>query len=516
MSENHPIIQKEKSISYYIRKYFKKVTNYQELIPSGSQPGKLYGIAKVHKTNVPLRPVVSMVGTPEYELAKYLDNLIKPHIPDTHLLDSTENFIERLKECPCNNKNTMVSFDVVSLFTNVPLAETIELVIERLYDNNNSNAIPFEKSVFRQLMFMAMQGLFMYNDKLYKQIDGVTMGSPLGPTLANFFLGCLQEKIFEHNCNVVPKLYLRYIDDSYALFDNKKDCFKFLDILNSQHNDIKFTIEQSTKANTSSFLDVQVKLLNDGYETNVWHKSTNTGLLLNFNAMCPKIWKSGLIMCFLHRAKSICSTYELYLKEVQKLRLIFNNNGYSNWFIHNTLKKFEEQSAAKNNSQKTEKDFFTLGLPYFGNSSRQFAKKLIFLVKRKFDVDTNVYYTTFKTGFYFQLKCSTPLSLMSNVVYKFNCSCDADLSYIGMTTRHLSVRVREHLHLKVRSAVGKHIDNCHVCKQKPVGVKDFKIMRACSTEYNTKIQEALLIKKCNPKLNSELYANGSSFLLNVF
>ena len=81
----------------------------------------------------------------------------------------------------------MVSFDVVSLFTNVPLAETIKLVIERLYDNNNSNAIPFEKSVFRPFMFMATQGLFMYNDKLYKQIDGVTMGSPLGPTLANFF-----------------------------------------------------------------------------------------------------------------------------------------------------------------------------------------------------------------------------------------------------------------------------------------------------------------------------------------
>ena len=106
LSENHPIIRKEKSILYFIRKYFKKVTNNQELIPSGSQPGKLYGIAKVHKTNVPLRPVVSMVGTPEYKLAKYLDNLIKPHIPNTNLLRSTENFIEKLKECSCNNKNT--------------------------------------------------------------------------------------------------------------------------------------------------------------------------------------------------------------------------------------------------------------------------------------------------------------------------------------------------------------------------------------------------------------------------
>ena len=85
-----------------------------------------------------------------------------------------------------------------------------------------------------------------------------------------------------------------------------------------------------------------------------------------------------------------------------------------------------------------------------------------------------------------------------------------------MTTRHLSVRVRKHWHSKVRTVVGKHIDNCHVCKEKSVGVNDFKIMRTYSAEYITKIQEALLIKKCNPNLNSQLYANGSSFSLNAF
>ena len=64
-------------------------------------------------------------------------------------------------------------------------------------------------------MFIATQGLFMYNNKLYKQIEGVTIRSPLGPTLAIFFLRCLEEKLFE-NCDVVPKLYLRYIDDIYT------------------------------------------------------------------------------------------------------------------------------------------------------------------------------------------------------------------------------------------------------------------------------------------------------------
>ena len=181
----------------------------------------------MHKSDVPLRPVISMIGTPEYKLAKFLDDLMKPHIPDTYLLKSTQEFTDRLKETPFNNGNLMVSFDAVSLFTNVPLAETIELIIDRMYDDDNCNAVPVNKVVFRKLMFMATQGLFMYDNKLYKQVDGVTMGSPLGPTLANFFLGYTEEKIFANNKELLPKLYLRYIDDVYAVFDCDDDCLKF-------------------------------------------------------------------------------------------------------------------------------------------------------------------------------------------------------------------------------------------------------------------------------------------------
>ena len=128
-------------------------------------------------------------------------------------------------------------------------------------------------------MFMTTQGLFMFNDKLYKQIDGVPMGLHLGRTLENFFLWCLEEKNLKTTVMylIIPKLYLRYIDDTYDLFDNKKRLFKVSRYFNSWHNDIKFSIEQSTNANTLSFLDVQVKLMNNGYETNVWRKSANTG-----------------------------------------------------------------------------------------------------------------------------------------------------------------------------------------------------------------------------------------------
>ena len=138
-------------------------------------------------------------------------------------------------------------------------------------------------------------------------------------------------------------------------------------------------------------------------------------------------------MCLLHRAKKICSSIELYVQELKRLRHIFHNNGYPDWFINNTIEKFEKRQ--NNPLDKYEPDFlFTIGIPFFGKASRVFAKRLTALVNTKFNVDINVYYTCFKTGSYFQLKCSTPFPLLSNVVYKFSCSRDANISYIGMTT----------------------------------------------------------------------------------
>ena len=97
--------------------------------------------------------------------------------------------------------------------------------------------------------------------------------------------------------------------------------------------------------------------------------------------------------------------------------------------------------------------------------------------------------------------------LISNVVYKFACSYDMNVTYVGTTTRHLSVRVGEHLHSKKNSAVLKHINVCQPCKDNKHLFDNFSILITCNTQFSTKIQEALLIKKHNPKLNTQSYAN---------
>ena len=87
----------------------------------------------------------------------------------------------------------MGSLDVDSLFTNIPLKETINICTELIYDQNDSTE-GLNKSEFKELLFLATkEPYFVFNEILLKQIDGVAMGSPLGLTLANAFL-CFYEK----------------------------------------------------------------------------------------------------------------------------------------------------------------------------------------------------------------------------------------------------------------------------------------------------------------------------------
>ena len=87
--KTYPIIAKERSIAYCIQKYFKGHDENlnQKLVPSGSAPGKIYSLVKVHRIENSLRPVVSIVGTPEHLLAKFLDKIIKPYIPINYMLE---------------------------------------------------------------------------------------------------------------------------------------------------------------------------------------------------------------------------------------------------------------------------------------------------------------------------------------------------------------------------------------------------------------------------------------------
>ncbi len=142
-----------------------------------------------------------------------------------------------------------------------------------------------------------------------------------------------------------------------------------------------------------------------------------------------------------------------------------------------------------------------------------FGRKLRGLFKKYYGIDIRIVFTTFKIRNYFSLKSRTPLSLVSNVIYKFQCLCDTDKVYIGKTKRHLATRVGEHG--RSSSAIFDHLNACTLCKEK-FSCNSFKIVDKGRDDFDTTIKEALLIKSNRPSLNKQLYSQGSSFILNIF
>ena len=249
----------------------------EKLTPSGSSPGKMYGLVKVHKNNNPSRPVVSMIGTPVYQLAKFLDAIIKPDIPQTYMFKSNKQFLDRINNFQFDANQKLISFDVSSLFTNVPLEETIQLITKRIYNSKHQDVKKqiLSRGIFIKLLRIATEGMFMHKNKLYQQYD---MGSSLGPTIANFFLTDMKNKILQNNAGFHPKLYLRYVDHIFCVFNNETSSDKLTDLLNKQHKNIKFTEEHGSE--TLPFLDVEVTITESGIEAKVFHTKIHEALLI--------------------------------------------------------------------------------------------------------------------------------------------------------------------------------------------------------------------------------------------
>ena len=135
--------------------------------------------------------------------------------------------------------------DVSALFTNVPLKETIDILVDKSFESdwfNKRHSMQLQKQQLTDLLEIATTNqLFQFNGELYEQTDGVAIGSPLGPLLANVFM-CHSENQLEQK-SMIPSFYRRYVDDTLVTMPNTESATDFLQVLNNVHPSLSFTME---------------------------------------------------------------------------------------------------------------------------------------------------------------------------------------------------------------------------------------------------------------------------------
>ncbi|XP_048001637.1 uncharacterized protein LOC125238369 [Leguminivora glycinivorella] len=214
----------------------------------------------------------------------------------------------------------MVSFDVESLFTNVPVKECLEVVRRKLSDSGMSETIMV-------LLRNCLEGsYFLYRGKHYLQIDGVAMGSPVAPVLANIWMEHIEASVDLQPWAV--KLWKRYVDDVFCIMKGgKQEVEQLLQYLNSIHPRTKFTYELESQ-HSLPFLDVKVIGRVDGTLT-VYRKPTHTDRYLNALSHHHPHHLQSVVSSLVNRAYDLCDPE--YLKdELSHIQEVLRRNGYKN------------------------------------------------------------------------------------------------------------------------------------------------------------------------------------------
>ncbi|CAF4296389.1 unnamed protein product [Rotaria sp. Silwood2] len=344
----------------------------------------------------------------------------------------------------------MVSFDIVSLYTNVPVDETINIILKELYETRPVPPTIERNDLKKLLTFATTKSHFLFDGKIYDQIDGVSMGSPLASLLAEIFLQEFEKK----NSSVFEKLgiiyWKRYVDDTFVLLNPEFCAEKVCTELSKLHPSVKFTSqEEDAVTHKLSFLDVRIQRQEGkGFQTRIYRKPSFTGLITKWNSFVPKTYKYNSISTMVFRAIQICSSYKALHAELQIIRKISKKNGYPTNFVESIIKRQLNIKYVLPIPRPTtlSTDTVVLKIPYLGKESQVYGKLVTSSVAKQYPLKKVrvVYDVSDRIGRNFIIKDAVPDDLKSGVVYEATCS-QCNNSYIGQTYRYLKTRINEHL-----------------------------------------------------------------------
>ena len=407
---------------------------YSRLRSSAGRIPLLYGLPKVHKPSVPLRPIVSFVSSPTYHLSKFLADLLQPVVGRTgsHVKNSSD-FVDFIKSQKLTGEETMMSFDVVSLFTCVPTDLAVRVARRRL---ENDSSLPERTSLsvddIVDLLTLCLDATFLsFRGKVYKQVHGTAMGSPVSVVVANLVMEDVEERALE-SFHSPPRFWKRYVDDTFTSLP-KSLIASFLDHLNGIEPSIKFTAEEERDGELA-FLDVLLHREDDGtISTSVYRKATHTNQYLSFRSHHPTAHKVAIVRTLMTRADNLSSSGVERTEEEKRVTDALRGNDYPSGFIRKHTIPRRRREELENERPKT-----TLTLPYI--------RGLAEAIRRILDpLGVKVVFRPLRTlrQMLVRPKDPVPVDERKGVVYSIPC-VECSSVYIGQTGRCLKQRVSEH------------------------------------------------------------------------
>ncbi|BHF84239.1 hypothetical protein SprV_0902739000 [Sparganum proliferum] len=360
--------------------------------PQDTALARFYGLPKVHKDGAPLRPIVSLKGTPSYGLAKWLFRRLKFLTAESDTtVSSSAQFLEKLKGTLRSTQSSCFYAQIL------------------------------------QLLKLCLRTYFTFDGTIYEQVKGTPVGSPISGFIAEAVLQRLELLVFQHH---KPKFWARYVDDTFVVIE-RDQVLTFQEHLNAVFSDIQFTMEEEEN-NQLAILVVLVCRKDCGrLKTKVLRKAKNTMQVLNFNSNHPISHKRSCVRTLYRRVETHCSESEDKIAELQYLRRIFKANGYPRNFVNRYIRKRDERP------NRTDTKSWR-ALPYVKNVSEAVGRLLA-------PLEVGVAHRPEATIRSLVMKPKDPLPRLqtSGVVYRIWCSYGQS-NYVGETGRQLRTRMAEH------------------------------------------------------------------------
>ena len=419
---------------------------------------RMRGLPKVHKQNIPMRPITSGIGSAPHNIAKILAKPLTSalgSLSSAHIQNTTD-MMQRLKEIDHIADKKLASFDVTALFTNVPIDGALA-AIKKVVDAMDNENLPLPKKQYMQLVTICMEfGCFSFHGDEYVQHSGLAMGSPLSPVGACLYMEDLEQS---HFMKIIGEdsIWMRYVDDVLVVVPKDTQMDEKLKLLNNVNPKVQFTLELEHDKQIA-FLDTCIMRSDNVFKFKVYRKPTNKEDYVHFYSAHGDRVKSGIVIGFFLRAFRIC-TEEYLAEEIQHIYETFIKLKYPKGFLIKQKKKAEQiinkksQPQAKNLKRKPEKWII---IPY--------SKQANVISKELEKIGVRVAMSSGKK--IQELVCTKEKKKETDksVVYEIPCT-GCNKTYVGETGRGIQIRLKEHksdvkFH-RTSNAIVLHIDTCH-------------------------------------------------------